>query len=133
VKLSDLIRKKEFATATVATLATVTPKISPSVATVASVAVANIKTDLATLPPIKPLSMQDRQREARRQNVLAMLESAPDTLRAVYPDTDSNPVNVILAIAIRHLATFEMAIPKAKYDAWRLIELIERMGTDTTH
>lgn len=81
-------------------------------------------------PPVKPLSIQDRQREARRQKVIAMLEAAPDTLRAVYPDTDSDPDNVILAIAIRHLATFEMAIPKATYDPWRLLELIERMGME---
>lgn len=51
MSLSALIRKRQsgnFATATVATLATVQPKTQPSVATVASVAVANaatVKTD----------------------------------------------------------------------------------------
>lgn len=84
-------------------------------------------------PPVKPLSLQDRQREARRQKVIAMLAAAPDTQRAIYPDTTSDPNNVIVAVAIRHLATCEMAIPKATYDPWRLLELIERMGTDTTH
>jgi hypothetical protein len=47
MSLSALIRKRQsgdFATATVATLATVKPKTLPSVATVASVAVANAET-----------------------------------------------------------------------------------------
>jgi hypothetical protein len=132
VKLSELIRKKEVATATVATLATVTAKTPPSVATVASVAVANTKADLETATPIKPLSLQDRQQETRRQKVLAMLEAAaPETLRVIYVDTDTDRVNVIVAVAIRHLATFEMTIPKANYDAWKMLELLERMDTDT--
>lgn len=129
MKLSELIRKRKVATATVATLATVAPALPPSVATVASVAVA-----IATGEPIKPLSIQDRQREDRRQKVIAMLEAAPGTQRAIYVDDASDPHNVILAIAVRHPtpATCEMLIPKAKYDPWRLLELIERHG-QTTH
>lgn len=133
MKLSQLIRKREVATATVATLATVIPVMPQSVATVASVAVANIKADLATVIPIKPPSLQELQREARRLKVLAMLESEPESPRSIYVDTDSDPDFAILAVAIRQLATFEMAIPKATYDPWLLLELIERMGTETTH
>lgn len=64
-----------------------------------------------------------------------MLNAAPGTQRAIYADTDSDPHNVILAVAVRYPAgaTCEMRIPKAKYDPWRLLELIERTGTDTTH
>ena len=125
MKLSELIRKREVATVTVVTHATVTPIRTPCVATVASV-------NVATATESKPETLQDRQREARRQKVIAMLEAAPDTQRAIYPDTDSDPLNVILAIAIRHVATCEMLIPKAKYDPWRLLELIERLE-QTTH
>lgn len=77
--------------------------------------------------------LTELQREARRQKVIAMLEASPDTPRAIYPDTTSDPLNVILAIAVRACQqTCEMLIPKAKYDAWRLLELIERLG-QTTH
>lgn len=77
----------------------------------------------------KPDTLLDKQREARRQKVIAMLNAAPGTQRAIYADTDSDPYNVILAVAVRAcMQTCELLIPKAKYDAWRLLELIERHG-----
>ena len=126
MKLSELIRKREIATATVATLATVPPIHTPSVATVATVAV-------ATEADGKPETLQDRQRETRRQRVIAMLEAAPGTQRATYTDTESDPHNVILTVAVRSCGqTCELLIPKAKYDPWRLLELVDRYG-QTTH
>ena len=81
----------------------------------------------------KPETLQDRQRETRRQKVIAMLEAAPGTQRAVYTDTESDPHNVILTVAVRSCQqTCELLIPKAKYEPWRLLELIERHG-QTTH
>lgn len=99
------------------------------------------------LPPELVLSIRqskaeiltELQREARaewrRQKVIAMLEAAPGTQRAIYADTDSDPHNVILTVAVRHPigATCEMLIPKEKYDAWRLLELIERLGVQNVH
>ena len=125
MKLSQLIRKREVATVTVATHATDTPIHPPSVATVATV-------NVATGTDGKPKTLQDRQREARRQKVIAMLEAAPDMQRAIYTDTDSDPHNVIVAVAVRHPtgATCEMLIDKA-IDPWRLLELIERHGQAT--
>ena len=120
MKLSQLIRKKEGATATVATFATVTPPALPSVASVA----------VATATDGKPETLLDRQREARRQKVIAMLEAHPEIRRAIL--TEINGENVIVTIALRHVATFEMLIPKARYDPWALLELIERQG-QTTH
>lgn len=80
----------------------------------------------------KPETLQDRQREARRQKVIAMLDAAPGTARAIYADTDSDPHNVIVAVAVRACQqTCEMLIPKSKYDQWRLLELIERHGQAT--
>lgn len=81
----------------------------------------------------KPETLQDRQRaEWRRQKVIALLEAAPGTQRAIFVDTDSDPHNVILAVAVRACQqTCEMLIPKAKYDPWRLLELIERHGQAT--
>ena len=89
-----------------------------------------------TIRQTKAEILTELQREARaewrRQKVIAMLEVAPDTQRAIYTDTDSDPHNVILTVAVRTCQqTCEMLIPKAKYDPWRLLELIERHGQAT--
>jgi len=62
--------------------------------------------------------------EARRQKVLNALVEKPETKRAIITDIESNPDNVILAIAIRDQYTFEMLIPKDKYDALMILELL---------
>ena len=122
MKLSELIRRKENATVTVATVATATPINTPSVATVAGV-------NVATAIYGKSESLLDRQREARRQKVITMLEASPDIQRAIYTDTDSDPHNVILTVAVRSCQqTVEMLIPKERYDPWKLLALIERYG-----
>ena len=69
--------------------------------------------------------LTELQRETREKKVLAMLEENPDKQRAVYTDTESDQNNVILTIAVRYLSTCEMLIPRAKYDPFRLLELIE--------
>lgn len=122
---------------TVATPATVTPTPPPSVANVASVNVANDETESGALSfhhAPKPETLQDRQREARRQKVIAMLEAAPDTQRAIYVDDASDPANIILAIAVRYPtgATCEMQVSKAGHDVWQVMEFIEQHGA-TTH
>ncbi|MEQ1813396.1 MAG: hypothetical protein ABL860_02955 [Candidatus Nitrotoga sp.] len=82
----------------------------------------------------KPETLQDRQREARRQKVIAMLDAAPDLPRAIDVDDSSDPHNVIVCVAVRYpsKATGEMLIPRAKYDPWTLLELLMRHG-QTTH
>ena len=105
----------------------VTPVLEPSVATVTSV-------NVATETDGKPETLQDRQRETRRKKVIAMLEAAPGKERAIYADTDSDSHNVILTIAVRACQqTCEMLISKDKYDAFRLMELIERLGAQNVH
>ena len=90
-----------------------------------------------TIRQSKAEILTELQREARaewrRQKVIAMLESEPGTPRAIYTDTDSDPHNVILTVAVRACnQTCELLIPKSKYDPWRLLELVERLG-QTTH
>ena len=92
---------------------------------------------LQTIRQSKAEILTELQREARaewrRQKVIAMLEAAPETKRAVFADDTSDPDNVILTVAVRACQqTCELLIPKAKYDPWRLLELIERHG-QTTH
>ena len=65
--------------------------------------------------------------EARRRRVLAMLAERPGIrYAAVVDNPDSDPV--ILALAMRGRATCELRIPRAKYDLWLLLELIEKHG-----
>ena len=91
----------------------------------------HIEKNIIDMP--KPETLQDRQREARRQKIIAMMEAAPGTQRAVYTDTESDPHNVILTVAVRSCQqTCELLIPKAKYEPWRLLALVERHG-QTTH
>lgn len=87
-----------------------------------------------TLRQSKAEILTELQREARRQKAIVMLEAALGTQRAIYTDTDSDPHNVILTVAVRYPtgATCEMLIPKEKYDPWRLLEIIERHA-QTTH
>lgn len=74
----------------------------------------------------KPAIIAELKREERRKKVLAMLEERPEIQRAFVTDVDSDPDNVILTIAIRDQYSFEMAIPKAKYDPFTLLELINK-------
>lgn len=70
--------------------------------------------------------------EARRHRVLAMLAQHPTTRYAVITDTESEPGVVILALAVRDVATCELRIPRDKYDGVLLLDLIERCGA-TVH
>lgn len=76
-------------------------------------------------------TLKNRQRETRRQKVLALLEETPAIQRAYYTDAESDPDNVILAIAIRHVATLEMLIDRARYDPFKLMQLIGQHGQVT--
>jgi len=72
--------------------------------------------------------LPDNAMEARRERVLAMLAENPSAYRALVTDAETDPEAVILALAIRGRATFELRIPRAKYDAFLLLDLIERHG-----
>lgn len=74
----------------------------------------------------KPAIMAELKREERRLKVLSMLVSNPETKRAIITDLDSDPDNAVLTIAIRDQYTFEMQISKDKYDAFVLLELIQK-------
>ena len=57
---------------------------------------------------------------------MAILADKPETQRAIITDMDCDPDNVIITIAIRNQYSFEMMIPKAKYDPFTLLELINK-------
>lgn len=74
----------------------------------------------------KPAILAELKLEARRLKVLAILAENPDSQRAIIADLDSAPDDVILTIAIRDQYTFEMQIPKRRYDPFLMLELIEK-------
>ena len=73
-------------------------------------------------------ALPDPRAEARRQRVIAMLAERPGVRYAVLTDTEADPEAVILALAIRGVATCELRIPRAKYDPFLLLDLIDRHG-----
>ena len=122
--LAALIRKRESgkpATAIPATTATEGGNKLPSVARVATVAVARPQGDDAD--PFRA--------EARRQRV-RMLADNPAIRYAITTDTEADPEAVILTLVIRDKATCELQIPRAKYDPFLLLHLIARHG-ETVH
>ena len=79
----------------------------------------------------KPAILAELKREERRQKVLTILTENPETKRAIITDLDSDPDNAILTIAIRDQYSFEMQIPKHRYDGLALLELIHNMDNTT--
>jgi hypothetical protein len=90
-------------------------------ATKAEPASANAQSDV-------PEALPDAMAEARRQRVLAILAARPGVRHAVLTDTEADPDAVILALAIKGVATCELRIPRQKYDPFLLLELIKRHG-----
>lgn len=69
------------------------------------------------------------QREMRQKQVLEMLDSDPMKRYAVIcEDPSSDPV--LLTVAIKGAAAFELEIPHAHYDGVALLEVIEQFSTD---
>ena len=73
-------------------------------------------------------AVPDPAAEARRQRVIALLRENPGLLYAVTTDANAVPEAVLLTLAIRERATCELRIPRAKYDPFLLLALIERHG-----
>lgn len=74
----------------------------------------------------KPAIIQELKREQRRERVLQMLEDNPAIKRAFVTDCEADPDHVILALAIRHVGSCEMTIPRPKYDAFAVLEVIKK-------
>jgi len=74
----------------------------------------------------KPAIIEELKREQRREKVLRMLAENPGTQRAFVTDTESDPDNVIMTMAIRDAGTCEILIPQGKYDPFAVLEVIEK-------
>ncbi len=47
-------------------------------------------------------------------------------LNVMCTDVESDSCDVILTVAVPNMATYEILIPKSKYDAWRVLELVDQ-------
>lgn len=74
----------------------------------------------------KPEIIAQLRSEERRLRVLKMLEKNPETRHAFLTDTQADPNNCIVTIAVRGQYSFELEIPKQKYDGFLMLELIEK-------
>jgi len=67
----------------------------------------------------------DPAADARRRRVIATLAGDPGIRYAVATDNAADPEAVILTLGIRGLATGELLIPKASYDPFKLMRLMD--------
>ena len=84
---------------------------------------------LPTIKQSKSAIIAELQLERRRAKVLSMLRDNPG-IRYAIEVVDANTDPVIVSIGIRNVATFEMNIPQTYYDAFALLELIEKHTGD---
>lgn len=112
------LRKKQserVATATHATFATHEEDKGRTVAGVATVAVANA-TEAANETPA----------DKRMAKVIDKLQADPELRYAIETHIEVEPEAVILTLAIRGKGACELRIPKSRYDAFTLLELVEK-------
>ncbi len=70
--------------------------------------------------------------ETRRQRVLTVLRENPNVRRAIVVDDEADPHDIIVTMAMRGAATFDMRVPRAKWNPDKFIELIDHCGS-TAH
>ena len=62
----------------------------------------------------------------RTEKVIAKLQADSELRYAMETHIDAEPEAVILSLAIRGKGACELRIPKSRYDAFALLELIEK-------
>lgn len=76
---------------------------------------------------------EEEKREARLRYALEILYADPNAKHVVTADTESEENDVILVIAIRGIAVFEMKISKDKYDPFKIMELVQNDPSHQVH
>lgn len=71
--------------------------------------------------------------EHRLNKVSQMLNNDLSIKRAVITDVESDAENVIMTIAIRDVAMFEVFILKSKFDGLAILQILEKLNYETTH
>ncbi len=70
--------------------------------------------------------------DERTAKMVAKLKAEPGLIYAMQSHDEVEPDAVILTLAIRGKGTCELRIPKSRYDAFALLELIEKHTTRVT-
>ncbi|MEI6514040.1 MAG: hypothetical protein WCO51_12330, partial [bacterium] len=70
--------------------------------------------------------------DRRMNRVIDKFHGDPGLRYAMEAHAEGDPDAVILTLAIRDKAACELRIPKSRYDAFALLELIERHTTPAT-
>ena len=83
-------------------------------------------------PPEPDPARAEQYREFRLNKVIAMLDLDPQLRLAVMTDGGSLPEYLILAVALRGIAAFEMHLPQDRYDAFKLLWIINKQGGTVT-
>ena len=73
----------------------------------------------------KPAIIAELHLKRSRTKVLAMLRDNP-AIRYAIEVVDANTDPVVVSVAIRNIAAFEMNIPQSCYDSVVLLDLIEK-------
>jgi hypothetical protein len=71
--------------------------------------------------------------DQRSRCVLQMLDENSQLKRAVIDDCESDPFNVILTIGLRNAGTFEMLVPKEKFDGMAILLVLDSLDFEITH
>lgn len=74
--------------------------------------------------------LPDGPMEERRQTVLAQLRAYPNIARAILVDDRADPEDVLVAVAIRGVASFELRIPRAKFDPELIMGLVDKHSVE---
>ena len=127
---AEITKTRSLPIETLATLATLQTKNDHEEAKVAEVSKVATECDLKNLALQKELeTFEDQEREVSRQKAIAQLNSSTGTLRGIYVNEAIDPDNVIVFIAFKATQqTCDVAIPRDKYDPFRLLELIDQLG-----
>ncbi len=73
----------------------------------------------------KPEILAELAKEAMQQKVIAMLAADSNLARAVTVEDTGDPEGLLMAVAVRGAVTV-MMLPRAKYDPFLLLHLIEK-------
>lgn len=64
----------------------------------------------------------------REHNAITLLHSGVDVKRGIYVDHDAMPANVLVTIAIKDKEVDERAIPKSKWNSYKVFALADMNG-----
>jgi hypothetical protein len=78
-------------------------------------------------------ALQSNDFERRRSEIMALLSEKPTTPYAFVVDDALPDLPVIVAVGIRDIATFEMTIPRDRYDPFLFLQFLDGISSRHRH